>query len=553
MRSLCDLLGSDSSDLRLAAVRVLGALRSDSPLVADALARAVAGGADARFRALALDALQAMGGAGAVEAALSLLEEENDLGRRAMELVAGAGRPILARLKQRLPSAGEAGRRHILGIAARNGSVESLDILLRALEAGHRSAVEEALSAASGPASDKDREACVARISKTLKDAKPDLLPAAFELLRRTGGPSAVSPLLERARPSHPPETRKLALETLARFDALPREATAELIPYLREGDYSHIVAPASAALEKAPIDGSNAATLLSFLRGEDPALRRFAVAALGSVDTPSSASALLEVLLGPNPDLRDRAAQSLARQKAAPSLALEALPGAKDADQVRALLHLVRPQAAKIRPQHWEPALKRAVEWLETGDARAEPLLVLLRERAGEALRTACLDRARRIKRSRRAGEMANLLRPFLREGGAELRYEAAIAELMRGRRDTSREARVGHPGLTALEALFREPEFGLLGRLKREKAVLAPEEFLLVGSHFSEKTYAERSMGEELLRWIVATFPAENAAQSAQSKLVMEGFPNPLPAPAPKAEVKPRKQPAKKARKKR
>ena len=52
------------------------------------------------------------------------------------------------------------------------------------------------------------------------------------------------------------------------------------------------------------------------------------------------------------------------------------------------------------------------------------------------------------------------NLIRPLLRDGAPvphDLRYELAIAEVIRGRKDPTREARLQHKGLRELEALLR------------------------------------------------------------------------------------------------
>jgi HEAT repeat protein len=555
LRALLGLLEAEAAEPRWAAARVLSALRPSSPEAAAALARALAAGGDPRFRMAALEALGAIGGPTAVEAAIPLLEEEGDLGQRAMELVAGAGRPVLSRLRGGLGSAGEAARRRILAIAAKTAGAEGVAMLLSAIEHGHYTAVAEAGALASGTADGADRSGVVGKIEAFLAKGAPKderAVPAALDLALRLAGPAALPLLLAYARPGHPPRVRRAALEAVARLPSLPGEAIAGILPFLREKDYGDVVAPASAALENAPFEASHAPALLAFLRGEDPALRRFAVSALGRIDTPQASAALRDVLLGPNPALREKAAAGLARQKAAPALALEALPQAADAEQARALVALLRPHAAKLKPAQWEPLVKRAAEWLEPGDERAESLVALVRERQPAAFLQACLDRARRLKKARRAGEIANLLRPFVKNGAAspEVRYEMAIAELMRGRRDSARESRIGHPGLLLLEGLFREPDFGLPGRIKREKTHLAPEEILLVACHFSEKAYAERAFGEDLLRWIWSTFPGENVAASAHGKLVMEGFPTPAaPAgPKPKPEAKPTPAAAKK-----
>ncbi|MGH7163388.1 MAG: HEAT repeat domain-containing protein, partial [Planctomycetota bacterium] len=115
---ICQLLESPDPELRHAAARVLGAIRPGGGAAAQALAKALGSG-DAKLRALALQAIGAVGGAGVFEPVAALMEEPGDLGAQAMEVVASLGRAVLPRLRRLLDKTGEVGRRRILGIAAR--------------------------------------------------------------------------------------------------------------------------------------------------------------------------------------------------------------------------------------------------------------------------------------------------------------------------------------------------------------------------------------------------------------------------------------------------
>jgi hypothetical protein len=219
--------------------------------------------------------------------------------------------------------------------------------------------------------------------------------------------------------------------------------------------------------------------------------------------------------------------------------LAAAALAAAPDAQSAWALARILQPHDHRLKPDQVKALVLAAARWLEAGDPRGEAVVSVLRDRRLDELAATGLRRVQRLKKERRAAEILNLLRPLQRDGReptVEVRYEVALAELVRARKEAAREARLGNPGLQALEPLVHEDGFPLLTRLKREKSSLTPEEFYLIGSHFAERPFADRALGGEILRWLVRTFPEDTSAQAASNKLLMEGFAPPPAPPAPK-----------------
>jgi hypothetical protein len=108
----------------------------------------------------------------------------------------------------------------------------------------------------------------------------------------------------------------------------------------------------------------------------------------------------------------------------------------------------------------------------------------------------------------------------------------------------------RLANPGLQGLVDLHAAPDSDLAARLRREKDLLTPEEFYLIGCHFAERAHGDRVFGGDLLQWLVRTFPEDAAARAAEHKLLMEGFPPPpRPAPAPRRRERVAKQAAPKS----
>jgi len=564
--SILPLLGSEDPELRWAAAKVLGALKPDGEGAVRALAKLLSGD-DVRLRKAALDAMAAIGARPAFEEIARLLEEPGDVGRRAIEVLAGLGPDALKHLRTRLAGASETGRRRILTIAAKVRGAAGLDLITHALEAGHGESVRALGTRLAGEleaATPRERAALRRRLESFLDHADPKQQPrsveTALDILVRLNGAQAQRRLLAFAGSDRPPALRKRALEALGEVAAstkLDDEVLNGLFACLADPDFGNVVSPAMKVLATAKLSAAHAPPLLALLKGNDPALRRFAVTALGQVDTLASATALLEVLGGDNPELRKRAALGLSKQRSSIAAVVGALVGAADVANAWVLARILSPHSSRLKPEQVSALAAAGARWLEAGDPRAEAILHVLRDDHAEALATANLKRAKRIRKDRKGGEIVNLIRPLIRDGAPvpdDLRYELAVAEVMRGKNDVLREARLQHPGLEQLETLLHVPDFGLFARLRRDKALLTPDEYYLIGCHFAERTYADKSFGGDLLRWLVETFPESNAARGAEAKLVMEGFPPPKPPPKRKrmgrGKGKPAKKPAKSAR---
>jgi len=560
--NIVPLLEAQDPELRWAAAKVLGALKPQGEGIVRALARLLSS-EERRVRSAALEAIAAIGPAEAVEEISALLDEPGELGKVALDVLSSLGPEVLRHLQGRLATASDTGRRRILTAAARIRGAAGMNLIAKALEAGLGDAgraLGPRLASELSEMTSRERGALRRRLESFVDSADPKQRPrsvaVALDLLVRLDGAGAQRHLLALAGASHPPALRKRSLEALRQLAGeakLEDEVIAGLFQCLDDSDFANVISPAMGVLETAQLSAAHAPPLLALLKGHDPALRRFAVNALGQVDTAASAAALLEALRGDNPDLQKRAAVALSKQRSAVPLVASALVDAPDAATAWVLARILNPHARRLKSEQVSALAAAGAVWLARGDPRAEAILHVLRDDHAEALAAANLKRVKRIRRDRSGGDVVNLIRPLLRDGAPvppDLLYELAVAEVIRGPKDVLREARLDHPGLHYLEKLLHEPDFALLTRLKRDKALLTPEEYYLIGSHFAERTYADRAFGGDLLRWTAETFPEDNFARAAEAKLHMEGFPPPKQRPRPRPRKPARKkEPAKPA----
>ena len=353
------LLESEELELRWAAAKVLGALKPNGANVLPALIKALSA-EDVRLRRAALAAIGSIGGSDAYDAVAALLEEPGDVGRQAMEVLAGMDTDVARRLKRHFNAATDTGRRRILTIAARLRGAHGMDLIVRALEVGYAEevrAIGRRLGTELADAGARERKTLLSRLEKFLDSVIVEGEPGSGRgrpRPRRTSGgsgcPAAHARICHQVQSGRAPQ----ALASGPQGDPrgarkLEEDVSTRLLGFLDESDFTNIVAPAMEVLEAANLGAAHVTALLKFVRGHDPALRRFAVSALGQVNTPKSATALLEILQGDNPDLQKRAADSLSKQTMARPLIAAALAKAADVPTAWVLARILHPYADRL------------------------------------------------------------------------------------------------------------------------------------------------------------------------------------------------------------
>ena len=171
---------------------------------------------------------------------------------------------------------------------------------------------------------------------------------------------------------------------------------------------------------------------------------------------------------------------------------------------------------------------LERGAKLLLAQDAMGEVVLTLLVEAQPKKGVAAIVDKAIRLRRQRKFAEAVGLL-AFLaaaRHIDAEGRYQLALSRLLfdaAQKRDAD-EAPAGDATMGYFALLVREG-FPVLDRLKRESMV-APDELLRVGEHFTEAVGDERRFGAELLHHVADKHGRRRAGEEARSRLRAEGL---------------------------
>ncbi|MFG0319472.1 MAG: HEAT repeat domain-containing protein [Planctomycetota bacterium JB042] len=530
-KRICDLLTSDRGDVQCAAVLVLGELGADEEGVVDALGELLAG-RDRSLMTYALEALEKIGDARALDHVTPLLRRDDELQEGAVRVLAGLGNGVAKKLGERLVEAGAPERRAIQRAWTRIGTVAATKLLLESLARESPGDVEDALLGVRREVTamtDRSRRATTENLRKFLSgpDARrsKEARAAALRILGFVDDPSAFVVLLRNARASAPPVVRTAALRALrtAPRPARGGEAAArQLLEALGDPDYEHVVRPALDVLLPMTLAPSMVDDLDALTRSRHADVRRFALSKLGTFDSKEAVEVLLRFVDEPDPAVREPAARALSALTAARATVLSRLLSETRGERAWMLARVLRPQAEELSTDQVRRLGERVVRHLDHDNRLYEPLLFLLRHASAKACREVLLRRALRKKRSRRFEDTALTLRLLERHEifDVEVRYELAIALLKQSPRGA---ARADDPVVELFSGIVSQ-DFPLFERLRKE-TVLTADELAWLGAHFVSREHDEQQLGGQVLHLVMRKAPRSNLAKDARSMLAQHG----------------------------
>jgi len=539
-RKLLEMLQSDSPDRRRAAAIVIGELEIREPRVQKALIT-MAESPQRPLQEAALDALAAIKSPGTIRLFIPLLEGDEELRRRTEDRLVAFGQGVVAPLRDAAlgdPTASLRRRRSIVGIIARAGGPRAVHVLLEFMSDRDADvarmagvAIRHGLDALRA----REKAALLARIQALLRRVPPGdpRIPLmAIDLLAAQGNAPARKMLIGLSRKGQHPDVRRAALLGLLRYLQAKRadpSIVRMLFATLGEQPFQPVVSTALDLLYRMDLGREVQRECLGLLASPHFPVRKFALRRLAMMETAPGARAILGALGSPDPALREVALECLQKLKSARQLLLDAFLRAKDPGAARTLALALEAHGDQLRPAARRRIVKRAWDLWIKGDPLAEPTLPLARSLDEKRFCEEALGRAPGLRRAKKYDRLAQCLRLAARTGhaDADLRFELACAELKLSPRDIGRGARAADASLDLFARLLDTPKFPLLARLKKERALLSPEDLFYLGFHFSElEGSVEREFGGDLLRLVVARAPRTRFGRAARNKLKLQGL---------------------------
>ncbi len=304
------------------------------------------------------------------------------------------------------------------------------------------------------------------------------------------------------------------------------RDKWQRLLASATDPDF-RVAAPALMILKGAPVADRSLDDWLPLLAAPDPAVRRFGLEKLSQKDHPKVAAALLTQLEHPDRSLRDLALAGLGRLKHGREALVQALLEADSPDRAWTLARAQAPLAGAYAPALRDQIFDLACTYLEAGDRRADPLLFLLREIDGRALRDRLEERALKLRQKKQYAAALIYLRLLARDPacGDPVRFELAACGLKVSPHDLDAEARAADPCLEQFAGLLSRQAGQVMEWLDKAKWLEAEDLFYL-GFHFVERSRQEKEFGAEVLRLLLRRSPRSKLAKDAKNKLRSQGL---------------------------
>lgn len=538
LRKITVLLAKGTTEEAIAAAIVLGTLAPREKAVVDALARALGREDNLPLALAAARALGHIGNPAALRALLPLLDARGELRETGALAIAGCGKTAFPAVKKKLLASDFGTRGVLLRILARMHTPDAQKLVLEFFFDSNFEMVKmagRALRAEIGGMSPAERTSA-AKVTLAFLRSKPvqasrPVTNSTLIYLGYLAHPDAVPALLRHTDPERFRSTRRYALGALRgslQKTTVSARVVEALFPYLDDPDFESVVAPTLAILEPVDLPPAYEKELRRLVGGRFPQVRQFAVRKLATSRSRISAEALLEVMDGKDEDLRRSAVRALKHSPRAPALLFPRLCAETDPDRAWALVHIMKPNAASLKPADRKKLGRTAMKHLDAGDRRAEALLHLYRHLDEKAYIRDFYDRALAHKRARKYAEAERDLRLISQSHhfDDEARFLLGLMMLQSAGKSASPTSPKTRQALDVLRRMADASGFNLETRLKKEARALGPDGMYVVGFGLVEGKGPTRDLGVKLLKSQMKKGPRTKVGRMARDKLETEGL---------------------------
>ncbi len=507
IKAIVGLLESGKPELQVAAAQVLGELRTKEPAVVRALAGAV--NRSPILGRFCAEALAKIGSHEAIEAVAHILLEHEGLADVTSHLLAELGTAAHGVLAAAYPAASTEQRLRILGILARSPGKEAILVLTHALLAPETCAVAGELLRGGAdrlaqPQQKAVREILAKQLGKDLDPSLPEVsLAEIVKVLAVVDAAGSRALLLRFAAPGAPDLVRVAALRALrgAKLTAPQVRAFMEALEDPAQKAAHDAMRDLLADLPELP-DGL-VPVLKRLLAARQPEQRLFALRMLRTVGGAEMAKVALKYLVHDDPRFVAAAAAALAHNRQAVEPLIRLLQTTREPALAQSVQQVLVQLGEHLPPKTLRTLVDKAVKLLPSNARTGDAMLDLAIAVGGGKLAPAIVERAIRLRRSRRYGDSLHVLARLASSASAddECHYQIALTRLQfEMSQPTAESAAPGNPTMGFFTVLVRKG-FPLLERLKKE-STLTPEALLRIARHFADSVGEERRFGTEMLR---------------------------------------------------
>lgn len=534
---LCGMLDEGDAELQCAVARVLRELKPKDAAVRKALVGALKA-ANETVRLYAVEALAAIDAEAALPHLVPLLAAAENLRNRATQVFLSAGAAAAKVLKDHLDAKDPQVRKGVLDILGRLPGVDTADTLFAGLldsdlevvkKAGqaYRQRLEGMTAAEKGKALKRILDFMESpRVQKVKTPLATCLL-----LVGALRDASAAKAVLRYVDRKMPPAVRNHALLALGSMTLEGKDASAavgKLLPLLDEEDFQGIGKPALDVLHKLSPGREHAGRLLKLQKSGGPAVKAYALRALGSLGSADAGDALLEALWSEDGRAADSAAQSFRTNPDYVPLLVRSLEKQEDVAKAWKVVHLLTGFKNVLDKALVRKFLAKALAMLDKRESGFQAYFEVARAAAPDLARKQVLDKGRALLKKGKFEEAERALRLLQRDDLASPESDLALAAsiLRQQRLDVTGASRDQGHAVQLVLKLSRKEGFPLVKQLEKEASLLSPEGLLYLGFALAERQGAERDTGGAILKLVARKFGSKEAGKVAKQKLKTQGI---------------------------
>ncbi len=531
------MLESESRHKRSAAAIVIEELAPDSEDVLVALRKAAENREDGDLRRNVVNAFGAIQPKSIVKDLIPLVRDPDKRVRRAVKAVLSSSEQVkVPEVAKMMETGDEKQRIAAISVLGAMGDVDARRRLLGQLEGASgrvASAIVDALRPVLDDLEGAELSAAVEDLDKLLTtegvEKDPDFGLVGVQLLGCTNTYEVGGALVRIAASESEEGVRVAALESMQRlvrgrghdalFERLIQLAEVEPLPDAVRKAALNVLANLDVPMPLEP-------RVRQLATHEDVHRRRWAIQALGAIDSARAADTLATVVesgAASDRELALEAGVKTSRGRAGLARLLGRISDSDRARQVAKSLRLV----SDTLDSDTKHGLEKSV--MEAPPEIGKIILSVLKMGDGsgaDRVQENLLDKAVLMKNKRQFEDAIAMLRSLAQgaHGEPEIQFQLGICELKTSKRKIVR-GKNNDPCLATLLELLEHKEFPLLDRLMDEK-ILEPEDLYYVGFSCAERSGVEQSLGGDVLLAVTENMPGTKHAKMAHNKLVTMGW---------------------------
>ncbi len=537
LSAVCGLLSQRDVELQMAAIRVLGAIKTDDAAIINQLGELLIGSGNPHVRRAVLAAFTDNPQEKTLKYLVENLEKDEATKEMTLNVIVSIGNPAVKFVDSNFSKMPQAVQRNIVTAIPRIKTQKAFSFLVESFFCGDNECIRNAVHTLREVIDDyntKDMGKLRDKLVDSLLDSRTESNQAALSaIIIALGiiGQVQVKPkLLPYLDKKYPVQIRRHTLMSLARFEYVGtrhQDVFEAVLPILSEDNYDELVRHAVMVLSKVKPKRTDNNKIRSLLDNKHIGVRIYAVNALGSLDSITNAEALLELLSARNMKLRAAASEALRGMPSAVVVILRHIDNVKNKAEAFEMVSILESHDNRIKSDKAREMIARMLELYFAADEHYQLYKMALIHLRGDVLQEELVIAANKAREEKDWCRVRDTLKILDHTDllTSEIRYTLATAKVKTSKKDVARSFRQSDYCLDHLLQLLKEKGAKELKKELTDDSTLDMQDLYYIGYHFAEQQNEERRFGIEMLKFVAGKKKDKEIAQLAKDKLKVEG----------------------------